>query len=101
MAMIEVNHQALHTVAAAIGTYCSAQDREMRLADEKIKSMLATEWLGLDAMEFGGKWEAVDADGSKTVELREKLDFIRYIISTLANDYQNAQANAYDAAYHL
>jgi len=38
MALIEVNHSGLREVAAAIETYCSAQDSEMRSADGEIKA---------------------------------------------------------------
>ncbi|CDX04944.1 Hypothetical protein DPCES_5058 [Desulfitobacterium hafniense] len=73
MAVIEVNHKTLRDVAAAVTTYCSAQDREMRSTDTDVKSMLSTDWLGLDTQKLGHKWEGVDDKNSTTVKFRELL----------------------------
>ena len=98
MALIEVNHSGLREVAAAIETYCSAQDSEMRSADGEIKAMLTTDWLGPDAMEFGRKWEGVDAHDSAAGELRNALMSFGESITACADEYQSAQTDAYNEA---
>lgn len=101
MAMIEVNHKVLRDVASAITTYYTAQDREMRSADTEIKSMLASDWLGPDAMEFGRIWEAVDSNDSITVKFRESLKNFGESITACAYEYEKAQGDAYNAANRL
>ena len=101
MALIEVNHKVLRDVASAVTTYCSAQDREMRSADSDIKSMLSSEWIGLDAQEFGRKWEDVDASTSTSVKFRESLKNFGEALIACANEYQSAQEDAYNAANRL
>ena len=101
MAMIEVNHKVLRDAASAINTFCSAQDREMRSADSDIKSMLATEWLGFDAQEFGRKWEGVDDNDSTTVKFRESLKAFGESLNACANEYESAQGDVYNAANRL
>ena len=101
MAFIEVNHKALRDVAAAINTYCSAQDKEMRSADSDIKSLLSSDWIGLDAQEFGRKWERVDASDSTTVKFRELLKNFGESLMACANEYQSAQEDTYNAANRL
>lgn len=101
MAIIEVNHKTLRDVAAAIKTYCSAQDREMRSADSDIKSMLSSDWVGADARQFGGKWEGVDEKDSTAVRFRESLKNFGEGLSNCANEYQSAQEDTYNAASRL
>lgn len=101
MAYIEVNHKILRDVATAITTYCSAQDSEMRLADTEIKSMLTTDWLGLDAQEFGRKWEGIDDNNSTAVRMSESLKNFGENLSACANEYQAAQEDAYNMANWL
>ena len=101
MATIEVNHRTLRDVASAITAYCSAQDREMRSADAEIKSMLSSEWGGLDAQQFGGKWEGVDENGSTAVKFRESLKKFGENLTACANEYQTAQEDTYNAANWL
>lgn len=101
MAFIEVNHKVLRDVAESINTYCSAQDKEMRLADSDIKSLLSSDWIGLDAQEFGKKWEGVDAHDSTTVKFRELLKNFGEGLIACANEYQSAQEDTYNAANRL
>lgn len=101
MAMIEVNHKVLRDVASAITTYCTAQDREMSSADTEIKSMLTSDWLGPDALEFGKTWENVDSNDSTTVKFRETLKNFGESIATCASEYENAQGDAYNTANRL
>ena len=96
--MIEVNHQALRNLADAIDTYCDEQDKEMTRADASVKSMLSSEWIGLDAMDFGGKWEGVDAPESVTVQFRESLKKYAETLRTSASIYQKAQEDIYNKA---
>jgi len=101
MAVIEVNHKVLRDVAAAVTTYCNAQDREMRSADSDIKSMLSSDWLGFDAQEFGRKWEGVDDNNSTAVKFRESLKNFGESLTACANEYENAQTSTYNAANSL
>ena len=101
MASIKVDHSVLRTVASAVTTYCTTQDKEMRSADANIKSMLSTDWIGPDAMEFGGKWEAVDASDSTAVKFRDSLKSFGEAITACADEYESAQADAYNAANRL
>ncbi len=101
MAVIEVNHKTLREVADAIKTYCSAQDREMRSADTEVKSMLSSEWVGLDAQQFGAKWEGVDENGGATVKFRESLKKFSEGLTACANEYQRAQEDSYNEAARL
>jgi uncharacterized protein YukE len=101
MALIEVNHKVLRDVAAATAAYCSAQDREMRSADADVKSMLSAGWLGLDAQEFGRKWEGVDESGSTAVKFRESLKKFGENLDACASEYQKAQEDSYNQANWL
>jgi len=101
MALIEVNHAVIRNVAAAILTYCSTQDSEMRIADGEIKSMLSNGWLGEDAREFGKKWEGVDADDSVTIQFRKSLEGFSSRLDACANEYQSAQEDVYEEANRL
>jgi len=101
MAIIEVNHRTLREIASAITTYCTTQDKEMRLADTEIQSMLISDWLGSDAREFRIKWVAVDSHNSQTVILRESLKSFGESLTACANEYENAQAASYNAANWL
>lgn len=101
MAFIEVNHMVLRNVAEAINIYCSAQDREMRSADETVKSVLYSDWTGTDAQEFGRSWEGVDDNRSTAVTFRESLKKFAEGLSSCADAYQNAQADSYNEANRL
>ena len=101
MAVIEVNHKILRNVAAEINTYCTSQDREMRLADNNIKSMLLVDWVGDDAMEFRNKWEDIDSSDSTAVKFRESLKKFGEGLEACANEYQTAQEDSYSEADRL
>lgn len=101
MAFIEVNHKVLRDIAAAITTYCNAQDREMRSADSAVKSMLSSGWTGADAQEFGHKWEGIDDNDSTAVKFRESLKKFGECLTNCADLYRNAQADSYNEANRL
>jgi len=101
MPIIEVNHKTLREVAAATTVYCDAQDREMRIADEDIKSMLSIGWLGLDAHEFENKWEGVDDNESIAVKFRDSIEMFGANLISCANAYQKAQEDTYNEANWL
>lgn len=101
MAIIEVNHQVLRTVATAIEDYCDVQEREMKLVDADVKQMLRSDWIGPDAMEFGSKWEGVDAKASVSKKFSESLRSYSNALKSSANAYQEAQETAYNLAAML
>jgi len=101
MAVVEVNHRVLRDVAEAVTNYCAAQDREMRAADNDVKSMLASDWLGYDAQEFGRKWESVDDSSSTSVKFRESLKNFGESLGACAKEYQTAQEDTYNEADRL
>jgi hypothetical protein len=101
MALIEVNHRTLRDVASEITSYCSVQDREMRSADTDIKSMLFSDWMGSDAQEFGKKWEGVDDNNSTSIKFRDSLKNFGDNLTACANEYENAQGDAYNEANRL
>lgn len=101
MASIEVNHQKLRDAAAAIRDYCTHQERQMRRADSEVKAMLTADWTGTDAMEFGGRWEAVDAPDSAAVKFKKSLETYSDTLDACADAYQRAQEDAYDLASRL
>ena len=101
MANIEVNHRNLRDVASEINTYCTTQNNQIRSADTEIKSMLAADWLGFDAQEFGKKWESVDDNNSTAVKFREYLKNFADNLTACANAYETAQAQNYNDAKWL
>lgn len=101
MAVIEVNHKTLRNVAKAIDNYCDEQNREMRSADSAVKQMLSSGWTGADAYTFSDKWESVDDSSSTTVKLRDSLKKYSEGLTACANEYQNAQEEAYNEANRL
>ena len=101
MATIEVNHKVLRDVASAVSTYCDEQNREMQAADEEIKSLLSSGWLGADAQQFGSKWEGVDDNDSTAVKFRDSLKSFGETLTSCANGYQKAQEDTYNAALGL
>ncbi len=98
MAIIEVNHQALRSLAQAIDTYCETQNRQMAQVDGQVQQMLDSEWLGPDALEFGGKWESVDGADSTAVKFRESLKRVSEALTACAGTYQKAQEDIYNLA---
>ena len=98
MAVIEVNHQALRSLAQAIDAYCEIQNRQMSQADEQVKQMLYAEWIGPDALEFGGKWEGVDGADSTAVKFRDSLKQVSEALTACAGAYQKAQEDIYNLA---
>lgn len=101
MAVIEVNHQTLRSVADAVDTYCEAQDREMRSADSAVGAMLLTDWAGDDAREFGTKWNQIDSECAVTTQLKKSLKNFGNALRACASEYQKAQEDSYNAAYYL
>lgn len=101
MAIIEVNHNTLNEVAEAILTYCNTQNKEMKSAKSTVDTMLSSDWLGNDALEFQNKWNGVDATDSVTVQLRESLKSFAENIKACANEYKKAQENSYNEASRL
>ena len=96
MAIIQVNHQVLRKTAEAIETYCDTQVQEMRQVDTEVKNMLRTDWIGPDAMEFGGKWENVDDNNSVSKKFLESMRSYSKALKSSANAYQDAQEKAYN-----
>ena len=96
MARIIVNHQDLRNMAKAIEDYCTLQERAMNNADASIKNMLASDWLGPDALAFGGQWEAVDAPNSTEKRFKESLQNYSNALKSCANTYQTAQEDVYN-----
>ena len=101
MAYIEVDHSVLRNVASAITTYCTAQDNEMERADVEVRAMLASDWLGQDAHEFGSKWINVNTNDSTSVKFRENLKNFKDAVSACAKEYQSAQETIYNQANRL
>ena len=101
MALIEVNHQTLREVAEEIGKYCTAQDDEMRKADQRVKEMLSSDWLGMDAKAFEEKWEDVDGNESIAIKFRDALKSFAGNLQSCAKEYSSAQEDVYNAAAWL
>ena len=101
MAVVEVNHKVLKDVAGNIKTYCNTQDREMKSADAEIKSMLRSDWWGLDAQEFSSKWEGVDSKDSTASKLRDSLKNFSNCLEACADVYKRAQEDSYSEANRL
>ena len=99
--MIEVNHQFLRELAAAMDSCCDTQDREMRSADGEVKSLLSSGWTGQDAQAFGGKWEGVDASDSTAIKLRKNMKDLAEALRSCAGAYETAQADSYNSACRL
>lgn len=98
---IEVNHKTLREVANAINAYCAAQDREMKSADSEIKSMLKSDWIGLDAQEFGLKWEGIDEKNSTSSKFKNSLKNFSEVLNSCADVYQRTQEDSYNEANRL
>lgn len=101
MAIIQVNHQVLRSTAKAIEEYCEIQDREMKQADADVKQMLRSDWIGPDAMEFGGKWEGVNSKDSVSKKFSNSLQAYSKALTACANAYQDAQETACNLAAML
>ncbi len=98
MALIQVNHQDLRNMANAIDNYCEIQERQMNNANASIKNMLTSDWIGPDALVFGGQWEAVDAPDSTEKRFKESLKNYSSALRACANTYQTAQEDVYNLA---
>lgn len=101
MAKIEVNHQDLRNMAKAIDDYIELQNREMANADGCIKNMLASDWIGQDALAFGGQWESIDAPDSTEKRFKESLKNYSSALKSCANTYQTAQEDVYNLSVLL
>lgn len=98
MRLIEVNHQELRAIADAIDTYCDTQENEMQRADMAVKDMLTSDWIGPDAMEFGGKWEGVDSADSSAIKFSRVMRDYAETLRACAQVYKTAQEDVYNAA---
>ena len=96
--LIDVNHKTLQDVAVAINTYCTAQDREMKIADTEVRALLTSGWIGPDAREFGHNWDGVNQSDSTAVKFREYLEFYADCLVACANEYKAAQEDVVNAA---
>ena len=96
--MIEINHRTLRDAAAAITTYCAAQDKEMRSADTEMQLMFVSGWVGSDANEFKMKWAGVNTQDSTAAKFRESLKNYGESLVACANEYENAQVESINAA---
>ena len=101
MAAIGVNFKTLRSTAEGIKNFCLYQDDQMRQADFDIKSMLSSDWLGADALEFSKKWEGVYANGSQAAKLKNSLLEFGEFLMTCVSEYQKAQTRAIDEAITL
>lgn len=98
MALVEVNHQYIRDMANAIESYCDVQDREMGKADTAIKTMLSSDWIGQDALTFGGQWEGVDSSDSTSKRFKESLQNYSKALKSCADAYQTVQEDVYNLA---
>lgn len=101
MARIEVNHATLRKVAQDITSYCDAQDAQMRRANQSVKALTTTYWVGLDSEAFDKKWAEIDGDSSVAHRFREALKGYAANLNACADAYREAQAKAYSAACRL
>ena len=101
MALIEVDHESLRTVANAADTFCDHMNSQMKSANVTIKQMLATGWQGEDADAFKAQWSGVYDNSSTSVQFRESIKNFGDCLNACAKEYQNAQADSYSEAYRL
>ena len=101
MALIKVNHQTIRQIASDIDSYCQTQVKEMRTADSAVKSFLSSNWSGMDADAFSGRWEDVDGSDSIAVLLKKYLEGYAKSLRACADAYQVAQEDSYDQAARL
>ena len=101
MALIEVNHSTLNTIADAIDAYCTEQDKEMKTANAAVATMMAGDWIGEDAESFADKWSGVDEKGSVTEQFKESLKNYGKCFRACAKEYSKAQEESYNAARRL
>lgn len=98
MALIKVNHSTLNSVADAIDTYCTEQNKEMKNAKSAVATMLNSSWIGYDADSFAEQWSKVDEDGSVTEQFKKSLKNFSEILRLCAKEYSKAQEDSYNAA---
>ena len=96
MAQIEVNYQVLRSYASLIDEHCELQKREMKAADAAVRSVLGTDWSGLDTVDFGQKWDQVDAGDSTSVQLQKTLENFAKALKASASAYEKAQVDIYN-----
>lgn len=101
MALIQVNHKTLNSVADAIDTYCEEQDEEMKKANAAIAAMVFNDWAGDDAKSFVEKWNGVNEDGSVAAQFKQSLKNYGECLRACAKEYSKAQADSYNAARKL
>jgi len=94
MSFIKVDFRTLKIVKRAIEEYCTYQDKQIRQADFDMKSMLATDWLGPDAKEFGQKWAGIHEADSRVVKFKQSLLEFGETLACCAGEYQTAQDHA-------
>lgn len=101
MARIEVNHQTLRNVASAISSYCSEQEKQMKIADQSVKALTSSYWSGFDAEAYADKWKGVNTDGSAAYQFKKSLENFASILNACAESYRSAQEKTYNAACRL
>ena len=101
MASIKVNYKIMHDLSEEIKEYAAYQKKQMLQADFAVKSMLATDWLGVDAREFEQKWSGVDDKKSEATNFSNALVKYKNMLAYCANEYQIAQETALNRALYL
>ena len=101
MAIIEVNHQSLRTMAATIDDYCTLQKQQMQKLNNIVESCLMSDWVGEDATVYGAKWSTVDDPNSTTETFRKNLEAYADALQACAKEYAKAQAEIYNMSVVL
>ena len=96
--VLRVNHGELRSIAAQIDSYCDIQDREMRLANRAVTTMLTQDWRGPDAREFGRQWMGVNDRDSVALRFRDALRNYANALRASADLYQRIQADVVNQA---
>ena len=101
MAVIEVNYQALRSLAQAIDQYCDEHDRQLRLADAGVRDMLSVHWQGPDATEFDNSWRSSTTGSAAPAAFRESMESYADALNASAALYQRTQEDLYNLSCAL
>ena len=101
MALIKTDHSSLESAASKIDSFCKSLSSNIKTADQDVKGMLGTDWIGPDAESFRRKWELVDSKDRPCMIFKKDLEQTSEALKSAAKAYRAAQARAYNTAAFL
>lgn len=97
MAYIKVDFNKMEAAAAAVDSYVSRMEQNMRSIDLGVQN-LGAQWQGEDYRQFKREWDEIAASGATTDKMRTSMKGYAGVIREASNLYKEAQTRAINRA---